>query len=196
MRRLARPLLVLLAILFLVEAWLWSHLEPIVAWIVRQVPLRRLKRRLRIVLEWLPPSAALIVFVVPGLLLFPFKVLAVWLITQKHLLLAGCIFGFAKLVGLGVAAFIFEVTKPQLMQLAWFRWLYDRVLVWLAWAHGLVDPIKRRFRKLMHILSPAHINRALRLLRRVRRRMHPARREARPSFRADVSSAARSAQSP
>ena len=24
----------------------------------------------------------------------------------------------------------------------WFRWLYEHMLVWLAWAHGLVDPIK------------------------------------------------------
>ena len=47
MRRLTRPLLILLAIVFLIEAWLWSHLEPIVAWIVARIPLRALKARLR-----------------------------------------------------------------------------------------------------------------------------------------------------
>jgi hypothetical protein len=28
MRRLLRPVLILLALLFLFEAWLWTHLEP------------------------------------------------------------------------------------------------------------------------------------------------------------------------
>jgi hypothetical protein len=32
MRRLLRPILILLALLFVFEAWLWTHLEPIVAW--------------------------------------------------------------------------------------------------------------------------------------------------------------------
>ena len=85
MRRITRPLLILLAIVFLIEAWLWSHLEPIVAWIVGQIPLRRLKTLLKRFLEWLPPAAALVAFVVPGLLLFPLKLLAVWLITQNNI---------------------------------------------------------------------------------------------------------------
>ena len=33
---------------------------------------------------------------------------------------------------MGVAAFIFEVTRPKLLQLAWFRWLYEHVMLWLA----------------------------------------------------------------
>ena len=44
MRRNAlRPLWVILALLLLVEAWLWDHLEPIVARVVNLVPWRRLK---------------------------------------------------------------------------------------------------------------------------------------------------------
>jgi len=31
MRRLLQPFWVLLAVIFLIEAWLWDHLEPIVA---------------------------------------------------------------------------------------------------------------------------------------------------------------------
>ena len=77
---------------------------------------------------------------------------------------------FAKLAGLGVTAFIFEVTKPQLLQMAWFRWLYGRVLVWLDWAHGLTDPIKERLVRLSRLLTPGRGGRALRLLWRIRRR--------------------------
>jgi len=49
MRRWLRPLWIVLALLFLLEAWLWDHLEPLVAWFVDLLPLGRLKR-------WLIPS--------------------------------------------------------------------------------------------------------------------------------------------
>ena len=38
MRRLLRPLWLLLALVFLFEAWLWSHLAPVVAWVVELHP--------------------------------------------------------------------------------------------------------------------------------------------------------------
>jgi hypothetical protein len=34
MRRLLHPFLVLLALIFLFEAWLWERLAPVVAWLV------------------------------------------------------------------------------------------------------------------------------------------------------------------
>ena len=43
MRRVLRPVLVFLAIIFLIEAWLWDRLEPVVARIVAIIPLTRLK---------------------------------------------------------------------------------------------------------------------------------------------------------
>ena len=40
MRRLLQPFWVLLAVIFLIEAWLWDHLEPIVERIVALIPRR------------------------------------------------------------------------------------------------------------------------------------------------------------
>jgi hypothetical protein len=196
MRRLTRSLLIVLAIVFLIEAWLWRHLEPVVAWIVGQIPLRRVKAALKRFLEWLPPGAALIAFVVPGALLFPLKLVAVWLIAHNHWFAASAVFLFAKLVGLGVAAFIFEVTKPQLLRMPWFRWLYGRVLVWLEWAHSLTDPIKERLLRLARLMAPGRGGRALRLLWRIRRRMKATRRGAGFSVSADAAGAARTAPAP
>ncbi len=56
MRRLSQPLLVLLALLFLAEAWLWTHLEPVVARIVAFIPLRALKVWLAARIETLSSS--------------------------------------------------------------------------------------------------------------------------------------------
>src|SRR5712675_3413790 len=44
LRRLLQPVWVLLAIIFLIEAWLWDHLEPIVAWFVALIPDRKSTR--------------------------------------------------------------------------------------------------------------------------------------------------------
>ena len=85
MRRLTRPLLILLAIVFLIEAWLWRHLEPIVEWIVARIPLRAVKARIAGRHRTLPPAATLIVFIVPVVLLFPFKLLGLWLLAQQAL---------------------------------------------------------------------------------------------------------------
>ena len=85
MRRLTRPLLVLLAIVFLIEAWLWRHLQPIVAWIVARIPLRAVKAWLAGTIRKLPPAATLVVFVVPVVLLFPLKLLGLWLLAQQAL---------------------------------------------------------------------------------------------------------------
>jgi hypothetical protein len=78
----------------------------------------------------------------------------------------------AKVLSMGVTAFIFDVTRPKLLQLPWFQRLYDRVMAAVAWAHGLIDPIKRRVRIWLRLLSPRRAGRMLRLLRRIRRRMH------------------------
>jgi len=45
------------------------------------------------------------------------------------------------------------------------------MLVWLAWAHGLVDPIKARIKRVFRMFSPKRAGRTMRLLSRIRRRM-------------------------
>jgi hypothetical protein len=170
MRRVLRPFLVILALVFLFEAWLWTHLAPIVAWVVAWIPLRAIKARIATAIERLPPAATLVVFIVPVLLLLPLKFLGLWLLARGYWLGALGVLAIAKVVSLGVTAFIFDVTRPKLLQLAWFRALYDRVMVWLAWAHALVDPIKHRLRTWFRMFSPGSSGRALRLLARIRRR--------------------------
>ena len=191
MRWLMRPFLVLLAIVFLVEAWLWRHLEPVVATIVARIPLRALKARVAAWVETIPPAAALAVFVVPAILLFPLKLLTIWLLAQKQLIAAGLVFTFAKLAGLGITAFVFEATRPKLLQMAWFRWVYEHVLMGLAWAHRLADPIRDRIRKAMHVFRPKRAGRAMRLFWRIRRRMRGG-----AAVRTDAPRAAPTAQSP
>ena len=196
MRRLTRPLLILLAIVFLIEAWLWRHLEPMVERIVALIPLRAVKARLAGLIRKMPPAATLVVFVVPIILLFPLKLVGLWLLAHKHWIAAGLVLVLAKLVGLAVTAFVFEATRPKLLQMAWFRWLYERVLMGLDWAHRLTDPVRRRIKRLLRIFRPKRAGRALRLLWRIRRRVQAERRDARLALKADAPRAARTVRSP
>ena len=171
MRRLLRPLWILLALVFLFEAWLWERLKPVVAWFVDWIPWEAFKARLAAGIERLPPLATLVVFLVPVILLLPIKFLGLWLLARGLWLGAMTTLALAKVVSMGVTAFIFDLTRPKLLQLAWFRWLYEHMAVWLGWAHRMIDPFKQRLRRWLHVLAPRRAGRTLRLLRRIRRRM-------------------------
>ncbi len=125
MRRLLQPIWVLLAIIFLIEAWLWDHLEPIVAWFVALIPLRAFKQWLAERIDTLSPAMTLIVFIVPVIPLFPLKLVGLWLLTHEYWISAILTIIFAKFLGVGVAAFIFDVTRPKLLEMQWFETLYE-----------------------------------------------------------------------
>jgi hypothetical protein len=175
MRRVFKPLLILLALVFLFEAWLWEHLRPLVAWVVGLVRWDRLKARLAAAIAHLPPYPTLLVFLIPVVLLFPLKLLGLWMLAHGSWLGAFVVLALAKVVSMGVTAFIFELTRPKLLQLNWFRWFYEHILVLLAKARALVDPlkasIKRRMRKLFWLMKPGRSGRFFRRIARIRRRV-------------------------
>jgi hypothetical protein len=145
-RRLLQPLWVVLAIVFLIEAWLWDHLEPVVAGVVALIPLRTFKQWLAERVDTLSPAMTLIVFIVPIIPLFPLKLVGFWLLTHEYWLSAVTTIIFAKFLGVGVTAFIFDVTRPKLLQMGWFEKLYEMIIALrgrarrLFVAHAAADP--------------------------------------------------------
>jgi hypothetical protein len=179
-RRLSKLLWVLLALAFLFEAWLWDHLRPVVAAIVNIIPWGRLKAQLARWVDRLPAWASVIVFVIPLIVLLPLKFIEVWFFVHKNWVGVVVTLILAKLLGLGVTAFVFDATRAKLLQIGWFRALYERVMVWRVWAHELVDPIRQRARVYLRYLR-LHLRflrsqRAGRLFRRLvalrRRKQH------------------------
>ena len=173
LRRLLQPLWVLLAIIFLIEAWLWDHLEPIVAAVVALIPLHRFKQWLADRVDTLSPAMTLIVFIIPVLPLFPLKMAGVWLLVHEYWLSGVFTFLFAKLVGVGITAFIFDVTRPKLLEMGWFEKIYDFIMELRAKAKALVDPIKERIRAMMG--GDGWSSRMLRLVQRFRKSVREAR---------------------
>src|SRR6478736_3188819 len=175
LRRLLQPFWVLLAIIFLIEAWLWEHLEPVVEKIVAWIPLRQFKQWLAERVDALSPAMTLIVFAVPVIPLFPLKLVGLWLLTHEYWTSAVFTIVFAKLLGVGVTAFVFDVTRDKLMEMHWFEQLYELVLKVRAKAAELVDPIKQRIRELIAGNGEGWSARTLRLIQRFRKSVHEAR---------------------
>ena len=184
--RLIRFFWTLLAAIFLVEAWLWDVVGGLIGAIVAALPIPALRRALRRLIDSMPAIFALALFVVPVLVILPFKLVGLALIAKGRVLLGGGVFLLAKTVGLGVTAFIFDVTRPKLLQLPWFSWLYAHVLTWLARAHALIDPIKnevrawwrrelrpvrRRVRRVFWLTRPGRPSHFFERVARIRRRM-------------------------
>lgn len=175
MRRLLQPVWVLLAIIFLIEAWLWDHLEPIVAWVVARIPLRAFKQWLADRVDTLSPAMTLIVFVVPVIPLFPLKLVGLWLLAHEHWISAILTIIFAKFLGVGVAAFVFDVTRPKLLEMEWFEKLYESIIALRAKARALVAPIMLQLKEALGGGGDGWSSRMLRLIQRFRKRVHEAR---------------------
>lgn len=172
MRRLLQPLWILLALIFLIEAWLWDHLEPIVARVVAIIPLRAFKAWLATRVAQLSPMLTLLVFLAPAVLLLPLKFVEVWLLANHYWIGAIILIVLTKFIGVGVAAFIFDITRSKLLQMGWFRAIYDFVLDIRHRASELVAPTLARIRALAARFRTDSSSRWMRIVQHLRRRAH------------------------
>ncbi|MGO9135547.1 MAG: hypothetical protein ACLP8A_16070 [Methylovirgula sp.] len=148
-QKILRPLWFLLAVLFLFEAWLWDLLGHALTRLAALIPLEGLKQALARTIDRLPAPVVLLVFLIPLGVIEPFKFLGLWLITHHHLFLGILAFVAAKVAGLGVMAFLFEMTRVKLLSMPWFERFYLWVLRIRAWAHELTEPYKLKIKEAM-----------------------------------------------
>jgi hypothetical protein len=142
-------MLALAAVVLVIEEWGW---RPLTAWAARLAkwpPIARLEARITgVQSRW-----ALVLFLVPALLLFPVKLLALWLIHKGSAALGVSVIVAAKLLGTALVGRLFVLTEPQLMQIVWFaraiRWWRETkarvkaALAESAWWRGLRSVLRR-----------------------------------------------------
>jgi hypothetical protein len=112
------------AIVVLVEEWLWDPLKRLMLGISRWPGLRALSAAI----ARLPPRWAVTVFAVPVVTLIPFKMAGLWLIARGQVSLGIVVFLGAKVLGTALYAWLFSLTRPALLSLPWFAWLYGRMV--------------------------------------------------------------------
>jgi hypothetical protein len=147
MKRIFRPFWLLLAAVFLFEAWLWDRLTEFGHWLRDRIPWENVKRWIADRVEAIPPWGALLLFAIPVIVVQPIKLAALYLMTQGHIVLGALGFILIKVVGFGLIAFLFDLTRDKLMTFRWFAWGYERVL-WLREVAGaFIAPYKAALRR-------------------------------------------------
>jgi hypothetical protein len=169
------PLMLLAALLMFIEEVLWETLKSVMA-AFGTLPVMR---SIEAWISRLPPYAAACAFLLPGALLLPVKIAALWLVTHHHAMLGCQLILAAKVFGTALVARIFTLTKPQLMTLAWFVTLYNfimrlraRLYGWLmasgAWQR--VAALRATARAWLARCKPGRLGARLRAIQRYRRR--------------------------
>ena len=123
-KRLLHPVIFALAILLVFEEWLWDTLKIGFRRLLALGPMRALDRALRALEPW--PS--LLVLLLPAVVLFPFKLAALSALSNGHPMLGVAVLIAAKLIGTGLAAWLFDTVRDSARQLPWFDRLYVAVM--------------------------------------------------------------------
>ncbi len=145
LRRLFRGLFSIpLAIWIFLEEWVWDEMLALMAWVGKLPPVHWVETQV----AKLPPYAALIAFIIPGAILLPFKLAAVWLIAHGHGVYGLWVFVIAKIVGTAFLARIFSLTKPALLTIGWFNRAYLIITAWKERLYAYVRalPVYQRIR--------------------------------------------------
>jgi hypothetical protein len=124
-------LLSLLAIILIIEEWLWDGLSALGHFLASHLGFARFEL-------WLsntPPYLALIAISIPVILVTPLNIAAFWLLAHGLVLQGIALEIFAKLLGTLFIGHFFSLTKKQLLTFRVLAWVYNTVSYWLAWAH-------------------------------------------------------------
>lgn len=117
---------ILAALVVLFEEWGWKPLSALLGRLARFAPIAAIER----LIARLPRYAALCVFALPTVFLLPLKFVAMWLLANGKVWTATALFAGAKVASTALIARIFTLTKPQLMQIAWFARAYNWFVPW------------------------------------------------------------------
>ncbi len=134
-RLLTVPLSWFAAIIFLIEEAIWDWTAALMA----RLGAVRLVHAVEKHVATLPPRWALFTFLLPSLILIPAKLIGLHAIAAGHWLVGSSAFLLAKLLGMALFSRIFNLTRPALMQLAWFARLYGAVMYYRNRIHAYLD---------------------------------------------------------
>ncbi|MCX7068444.1 MAG: hypothetical protein NTW85_12215 [Methylococcales bacterium] len=127
-------LLSLLAIILIIEEWLWDTLSALGHFLACHLGFARFE-------QWLlksSPYQALFAISVPILLITPINITAFWLLGNGLIVQGIALEIVAKLLGTLFVAHFFTLTKKQLLTFRLLAWIYNTVSYWLIWAHERV----------------------------------------------------------
>jgi len=146
-KKLLRALAAMLIVpVLLFEEWGWEPLARLAAQLARLPIWARVEQALRNLSPW----GAVLAFFAPMVLLFPIKLIGLFLLAEGHAKSAVTLLLVAKLTGTAILARLFQLVEPALMRIPVFARWYPR---WKAW--------KDRLMLMVRLSLPWRIGRAI-----------------------------------
>lgn len=121
----------ILAVILIIEEWLWDSLSALGHFLALHLGLVRFE-------AWLAqttPYLALFAISIPIMLVTPLNLVAFWMLAHGLILQGIALEIIAKLLGTLFIARFFSLSKKQLLTFRLIDWLYHTITFWLRWAH-------------------------------------------------------------
>jgi hypothetical protein len=113
------------AYLFIVfEEWLWERAKRAMARLAQWPAVALVEKSL----AQARPAVAALAFLIPAIMLFPFKLAGLFLISHGHAAMGLAVFVVAKAVGAAAVARVWTLTEPALRRIGWLSRSIDWVL--------------------------------------------------------------------
>lgn len=126
------PVFVAATIYFLIDDVVLALVRPVIAWAAEL----RLFTRIGAALQRLSPYPTLAVFLVPYIVLEPFKLWALWLMASGRFSSGVIMLTLAHLVSIVLVERLFHATRDKLLTIAWFARLHGWVSALYDWSIG------------------------------------------------------------
>ena len=130
------------ALAFLFETWIWNRMVAAVRFVAARIAWERFKTAARLVINRMPAFVAVLLFGVPLVVSEFGSFLSVVAIAMGHVVLGATAYITLKIVGVGLLAVIFDVTREKLMTLAWFVYLHAKFVALHEFAESIVEPYR------------------------------------------------------
>ena len=123
--------LTFLAILLLLEEWLWNALTALGNRLSIWMHLLKFE-------NWLimaSPEVAMAAFILPVLLMAPVQIAGLMLVANGRITEGIAVLTLAKLFATLLISHMFVLTRDKLLTFKWFATLYSTITHWRDWAH-------------------------------------------------------------
>ena len=140
--RLKQLLCIILAVVFIIESWLWVHVRGWLRGLNRILGLDVFDLWLRKWAETHSPYAALSLFLIPAALILPVKIFALASIAKGRFVIGLFSVLLAKIIALGTVSYLFDLLRNKLLEISWFKYCYMLALRIRLWSKRLLAPLR------------------------------------------------------
>jgi hypothetical protein len=131
-----------LALLFLLETWIWRKLVAFARFVSTLIPWERFRDAARRALARMPAIVSVALFAIPLFVSEFGSFLSVVMMATGHLFAGMALYVLMKGLGLVLVPVIFEITRERLLGLPWFAWGYAKFEALHMMANRFVAPYR------------------------------------------------------